>query len=99
MVKTFKLSKDPRFEEKLWNSIELYLEPPEKELVFCCDGKYTDAGFREIPAGLPYENVVVKLLLPRKKCPKKDCLSNISSNRLSNSKLTAQLRGKLKKIL
>jgi transposase len=35
----FKLSKDPRFEEKFWDVIGLYLNPPERALVLCCDEK------------------------------------------------------------
>lgn len=39
VVETFKLSNDPRFEEKFWDVIGLYLEPPERALVLCCDEK------------------------------------------------------------
>lgn len=38
-IRTFKVSKDPRFEEKFWDVIGLYLDPPEKALVLCCDEK------------------------------------------------------------
>ena len=38
-VETFKLSSDPRFEEKFWDVIGLYLHPPERSLVLCCDEK------------------------------------------------------------
>jgi hypothetical protein len=33
------LSNDKRFEEKFWDVIGLYLDPPEKALVLCCDEK------------------------------------------------------------
>jgi hypothetical protein len=36
-MKTFKLSNDPKFEEKFWDVIGLYLDPPAKALVLCCD--------------------------------------------------------------
>src|SRR5205807_2984464 len=36
---TFKLSNDKQFEEKFWDVIGLYLDPPEKALVLCCDEK------------------------------------------------------------
>jgi hypothetical protein len=36
-VKTFKLSNDPKFEVKFWDVIGLYLGPPGKALVLCCD--------------------------------------------------------------
>jgi transposase len=39
VVKTFKLSNDLKFEEKVWDVIGLYLDPPEKALVLCCDEK------------------------------------------------------------
>lgn len=39
VVKTFKLSNDPKFEEKFWDVIGLYLDPPERALVLCCDEK------------------------------------------------------------
>ena len=38
-LKTFKLSNDPKFEEKFWDVIGLYLNPPAKALVLCCDEK------------------------------------------------------------
>ena len=37
LVKTFKLSHDPRFEEKLTDVVGLYLNPPEKAIVLCVD--------------------------------------------------------------
>ena len=39
IVKTFKLSNDAKFEEKFWDVIGLYLDPPAKALVLCCDEK------------------------------------------------------------
>ena len=38
-VDTFKLSNDPRFEEKLVDVVGLYLNPPEKAVVLCMDEK------------------------------------------------------------
>ena len=38
-VKTFKISNDPRFEEKLVDVVGLYLNPPERAVVFCFDEK------------------------------------------------------------
>ena len=37
LVKTFKVSNDPRFTEKLEDVIGLYLNAPEHALVLCCD--------------------------------------------------------------
>ena len=39
LVRTFKVSNDPRFEEKLVDVVGLYLNPPEKALVLCVDEK------------------------------------------------------------
>lgn len=38
-VDTFKVSNDPRFEEKLTDVVGLYLDPPEKAVVLCVDEK------------------------------------------------------------
>ena len=38
-VDTFKISTDPRFEEKLTDVVGLYLDPPEKAVVLCLDEK------------------------------------------------------------
>lgn len=38
-VETFKLSKDPRFEEKLADVVGLYLNPPERAIVLSMDEK------------------------------------------------------------
>lgn len=34
LTRTFKLSNDPHFEEKFWDVIGLYLDPPDKALVY-----------------------------------------------------------------
>ena len=39
LVKTFKLSRDKRFVEKLHDIVGLYLNPPDKAIVFCVDEK------------------------------------------------------------
>ena len=38
-VEKFKISKDPRFEEKVRNIVGLYLNPPDRALVLCVDEK------------------------------------------------------------
>ena len=37
LTRTFKLSRDPQFEPKFRDVIGLYLNPPYKALVLCCD--------------------------------------------------------------
>jgi transposase len=39
LVTTFKISNDPRFEEKLIDVVGLYLNPPEQAVVLCMDEK------------------------------------------------------------
>lgn len=39
LSKTFKISNDPQFVEKLTDVVGLYLNPPEKAMVFCVDEK------------------------------------------------------------
>ena len=52
-VKTFKLSNDPKFEEKFWDVIGLYLDPPTKALVLCCDEKSQCQALERTQLGLP----------------------------------------------
>ena len=53
LVKTFKLSNDPKFEEKFWDVIGLYLDPPAKALVLCCDEKSQCQALERKQLGLP----------------------------------------------
>ncbi len=39
LTKTFKLSRDKQFVEKLYDVVGLYLNPPDKTLVLCVDEK------------------------------------------------------------
>jgi transposase len=53
LSRTFKLSNDKRFEEKFWDVIGLYLNPPEKALVPCCDEKSQCQALERTQPGLP----------------------------------------------
>jgi transposase len=53
VTRTFKLSNDPKFEEKFWDVIGLYLDPPEKALVLCCDEKSQCQALERTQRGLP----------------------------------------------
>lgn len=53
LTRTFKISKDPRFEEKFWDVIGLYLNPPDKALVLCCDEKCQCQALERTQPGLP----------------------------------------------
>src|ERR1700720_3036320 len=53
LSRTFKLSNDKRFEEKFWDVIGLYLNPPDKALVLCCDEKSPCQALERTQPGLP----------------------------------------------
>ena len=53
LVKTFKLSNDPRFEEKLIDVVGLYLNPPENAVVLCMDEKTSIQALDHTQASLP----------------------------------------------
>ena len=49
---TFKLSNDKQFEGKFRDVIGLYLDPPEKSVVLCCDGKTQCQALERTRSGL-----------------------------------------------
>jgi transposase len=53
LVKTFKVSNDPRFEEKLTDVVGLYLNPPERAAVFSFDEKTQCQALDRTQASLP----------------------------------------------
>jgi transposase len=53
LVKTFKLSRDKRFVEKLTDVVGLYLNPPDKSLVLCVDEKSQIQALDRTQPGLP----------------------------------------------
>ncbi|MGH8995936.1 MAG: IS630 family transposase [Acidimicrobiales bacterium] len=53
LVKTFKLSNDKRFEEKLVDVVGLYLNPPDKAVVLCMDEKTSVQALDRTQASLP----------------------------------------------
>lgn len=53
LMRTFKLSTDPRFEEKLLDVVGLYLNPPEHALVLCADEKSQIQALDRTQPGLP----------------------------------------------
>ena len=52
-VRTFKLSRDPKFTEKLEDIVGLYLNPPEHALVLCADEKSQIQALDRTQPGLP----------------------------------------------
>ena len=53
LTRTFKISNDTRFEEKFWDVIGLYLNPPDKALVLCCDEKSQCQALERTQPALP----------------------------------------------
>jgi hypothetical protein len=53
LSRTFKLSRDKRFDTKFWDVIGLYLDPPQKALVLCCDEKSQCQALERSQPGLP----------------------------------------------
>ena len=53
VVRTFKLSNDKQFETKFWDVIGLYLDPPDRALVLCCDEKSQCQALERTQPGLP----------------------------------------------
>lgn len=52
-VETFKLSNDPRFVEKLYDIVGLYVDPPEHAIVLSCDEKSQIQALDRTQPGLP----------------------------------------------
>ncbi|MGH9892269.1 MAG: IS630 family transposase [bacterium] len=53
LIRTFKLSRDKRFLEKLYDVVGLYLNPPDKSLVLCVDEKSQVQALDRTQPGLP----------------------------------------------
>ena len=53
LSRTFKLSRDPHFEDKLLDVVGLYLNPPEHALVLSCDEKSQIQALTRTQPGLP----------------------------------------------
>jgi len=52
-VRTFKISNDPEFEEKVTDVVGLYMNPPDKALVLCVDEKSQIQALDRTQPGLP----------------------------------------------
>jgi transposase len=53
LVRGFKISRDPKFAEKLEDIVALYMSPPEHALVLCCDEKSQVQALDRTQPGLP----------------------------------------------
>ena len=62
-VKTFKLSNDPHFVEKLLDVVGLYLDPPEHALVLCADEKSQIQALDRTQPGLPLKKGLIRKMI------------------------------------
>ena len=53
LTRSFKLSNDPKFAEKVVNVVGLYLNPPDKAVVLCVDEKSQIQALDRTQPGLP----------------------------------------------
>jgi transposase len=53
LVRSFKVSNDPKFEEKITDVVGLYMNPPDKALVLCVDEKSQIQALDRTQPGLP----------------------------------------------
>ncbi len=52
-TRTFKRSNDPQFEAKFWDIVGLYLDPPTRAIILCCDEKGQCQALERTQPGLP----------------------------------------------
>ena len=64
-TQTFKLSRDPRFLEKLTDVVGLYLNPPEQAMVLCVDEKSQIQALQRTQPGLPLKKGTLQHHHPR----------------------------------
>ena len=60
LVRGFKVSRDPKFVEKLEDIVGLYLSPPEHALILCCDEKSQVQALDRTQPGLPMKSVLYR---------------------------------------
>ena len=53
LVRRFKISNDPQFEEKITDVVGLYMNPPDRALVLCVDEKSQIQALDRTQPGLP----------------------------------------------
>jgi hypothetical protein len=63
-TKTFKLSRDPQFIEKLTDVVGLYLNPPDKAIVLCLDEKNQIQALDRTQPGLPATRQPAHMSIP-----------------------------------
>lgn len=94
-VRRFKVSRDPRFVEKLEDIVGLYMSPPEHALVLCCDEKSQVQALDRTQPGLPLKKgraatmPMITSATARPRClPHSTCWTAVSSRSASSSTAT-----------
>jgi hypothetical protein len=72
LSRTFKVSRDPRFEDKLLDVVGLYLNPPEHALVLSCDEKSQIQALNRTQPRFADEDWTGRHLHPRLQAPRHD---------------------------
>ena len=70
LTKSFKLSRDPKFLEKLTDVVGIYLTPPQNAVVFCVDEKSQIQALDRTQPGLPIKTRPVRHVHPRLRTPR-----------------------------
>jgi hypothetical protein len=65
LTKTFKLSRDPKFLEKMTDVVGLYLNPPQQAIVLCVDEKSQISGAGPDATGIAYKKGAMRNDDPR----------------------------------
>jgi len=64
LERTFKVSRDPNFVEKLEDVVGLYMSPPDNALVLCCDEKSQVQALDRTQLGLPLKKGLAQTMTP-----------------------------------
>ena len=64
LVRRFKISNDPQFEEKVTDVVGLYMNPPDRALVLCVDEKSQIQALDRTQPGLPLKKGRAATLIP-----------------------------------
>ena len=86
LVRGFKVSNDPRFEEKLRDVVGLYLDPPEKAVVFSVDEKSQIQALDRTQPGLPLKRGKAGTMTHDYRAPRKMAFSGALGMRWSRQR-------------
>lgn len=95
LVRGFKISREPKFVEKLEDIVGLYMSPPEHALVLCCDEKSQVQALDRTQPGLPLKKgraqtmrMTTSVMAPPRCSRRSMCWTGKSSASASSDTLT-----------